>query len=421
MTGVEWAPTLPDGWGSARLQWLATIYAGGTPSKDNPEFWIDGTIPWLNSGSANDWEITAPSSWITADALASSSARWIPRDSVVMALAGQGRTKGTAARLAFQATCNQSMAAIVPGPHLDFRYLHHWLESNYDSIRNLAGGDSRDGLNLQHVGSIECPVPPLEEQLRIADFLDDQTARINRIIAGRGRQLTEATRLLDSTLDRAFRLDIPMDTPRRPLRALLDYFEDGDWIEAPYITDEGIRLIQTGNIGLGVYKEQGFKYIADETFSLLRCKDVLPGDLLISRLGSPVARACIAPDLGGRAVTAVDVVIARPNRDLVSSRYLVLFLSSPQHLSDSDILARGATMQRLSRSQVGSLRVPLPGLADQAAMAARIDEVWSDVDAYSHLLTRSIAVLQEFKRSLTRAAAVGEFDVSAASGRGVPQ
>ena len=68
-------------------------------------------------------------------------------------------------------------------------------------------------------------------------------------------------------------------------------FVDGDWIESPYITSDGIRLIQTGNIGIGEYREKGFRYISERTFAALRCTEFQPGDVLICRLGEPVARA----------------------------------------------------------------------------------------------------------------------------------
>ncbi|MCA1771075.1 MAG: hypothetical protein LC652_14425, partial [Halomonas sp.] len=84
-------------------------------------------------------------------------------------------------------------------------------------------------------------------------------------------------------------------------------FTDGDWVESPFITDEGVRLIQTGNIGVGEYREQGFRYIAENTFEKLKCTEFRPNDVLICRLADPVGRACLAPDLDGRMITSVDV------------------------------------------------------------------------------------------------------------------
>src|SRR5690242_4408534 len=92
---------------------------------------------------------------------------------------------------------------------------------------------------------------------------------------------------------------IPSDWDVRSLRDLAKdgkhTFVDGDWIETPYITDEGLRLIQTGNIGVGSYKEQGFRYISPQTFLELGCTEVHPNDVLICRLAEPVGRACLAP------------------------------------------------------------------------------------------------------------------------------
>ena len=103
-------------------------------------------------------------------------------------------------------------------------------------------------------------------------------------------------------------------------------FTDGDWVELPYITDSGIRLIQTGNIGIGSYREQGFRYIEESSFDELRCTEIDPGDVLICRLADPVGRACLAPKLGVRMITSVDVCILKPSEQF-SPPYIVHLLS----------------------------------------------------------------------------------------------
>jgi type I restriction enzyme S subunit len=112
----------------------------------------------------------------------SSSAKWIPKGSLVMALAGQGRTKGMVAQLGIDTTCNQSMAAIIPAERLAARYLYYWLEANYENIRNMAGGDLRDGLNLEMLGNIPCPIPEIKEQDEISNFLDKEINKIDSLI-----------------------------------------------------------------------------------------------------------------------------------------------------------------------------------------------------------------------------------------------
>ncbi len=173
-SGIEWLGEIPEHWQSTSLKWYANIYSGGTPSKKNPEYWKDGTIPWLNSGTVNQWDITTPSEYITQEALENSSAKWIPEKSILMALAGQGKTKGMVAQVHISCTCNQSMAVIVPNEKLHNRFLLYWLKRNYQNIRNLGGGDKRDGINLEMIGGIPIPLFSIEEQKEITEFIEKQ-------------------------------------------------------------------------------------------------------------------------------------------------------------------------------------------------------------------------------------------------------
>ncbi len=173
-SGIEWLGEVPEDWEVVKLKWISEIYAGGTPSTAIDEYWFNGTIPWLNSGSINQRRITEASKFITEEALKNSSTRWVPKNAILMALAGQGKTKGTVALLEFDATCNQSMAAIIPKKKKIYNeFLFYWLDSNYERIRGLAGNEQRDGLNLVIVGGIHCPLPKIHEQIEIAHFLRD--------------------------------------------------------------------------------------------------------------------------------------------------------------------------------------------------------------------------------------------------------
>jgi len=147
-SGVEWLGEIPERWTKVSMKWISNIYAGGTPDKTNLSYWEDGTIPWINSGEVNQFYITKPTTYITQEAYSNSSAKWIEVDSLVMALAGQGKTKGMVARLGIRTTCNQSMAAIKTVSKYESRLLLWWITANYQRIRNMTGGDLRDGLNL---------------------------------------------------------------------------------------------------------------------------------------------------------------------------------------------------------------------------------------------------------------------------------
>ncbi len=182
-------------------------------------------------------------------------------------------------------------------------------------------------------------------------------------------------------------------------RAGADSFTDGDWVELPYITDSGVRLIQTGNVGMGTYREQGFRYIDESSFDELRCTAIDPGDVLICRLADPVGRACLAPDLGVRMITSVDVCILKPS-ERFSAEYLVFLLSSKRYLDYVESLVRGGTRDRISRSMLGAIRMPSPPLDEQRAIAAFLDRETERIDALVAKKRQLIERLQEYRTAL---------------------
>lgn len=179
-SGIEWLGEIPEHWEVAKLKWFSNIFSGGTPSTNNESFWTNGTIPWLNSGTVNQKRITQASAYITDEALKNSSTKWVSKGSILMALAGQGKTKGMAAMLEFDATCNQSMAAIeIIETKAYNEFILIWLETNYLNIRSMGGGEKRDGINLQILGNIYCPLPSIKEQKEISKQVTILTSKID--------------------------------------------------------------------------------------------------------------------------------------------------------------------------------------------------------------------------------------------------
>ncbi len=176
-------------------------------------------------------------------------------------------------------------------------------------------------------------------------------------------------------------------------------FIDGDWIESKDISAEGIRYLTSGNIGEGYFKEQGQGFISDTTFAELNCTEVLAGDVLISRLNLPIGRACIAPKLESRIVTCVDNVIVRPNREF-DSKFIVYMLSSKGHFANMENLARGTTMQRVSRSKLSHVRFPFPPQNEQSAIATFLDRETAKIDTLIAKQEKLIELLKEKRQSV---------------------
>ena len=176
-------------------------------------------------------------------------------------------------------------------------------------------------------------------------------------------------------------------------------FIDGDWIESKDLSDDGIRYLTSGNVGDGYYKEQGQGYISEETFTALNCVEVIPGDVLISRLNLPIGRSCLVPDLGGRIVTCVDNVIVRPDTDF-DRRFFVYQLTSKSHFANMENLARGTTMPRISRSVLGRVRFAFPPLFEQTQIAAFLDRETEKIDGLVAEQRRLMALLKEKRQAV---------------------
>lgn len=168
-------------WERAKIGDVAKLMTGGTPSRSVDEFWSNGTIPWLVSGDIHKGLIRECDGRITELALKNSNARILPRDSVMIALNGQGKTRATVALLAGEGfTCNQSLVAITPvKERLDAGFLYYQMKGMYQEIRAINGDNQRGGLNMPLIRNLNILVPPIEVQREIVAELEAEQKLIN--------------------------------------------------------------------------------------------------------------------------------------------------------------------------------------------------------------------------------------------------
>ena len=176
-------------------------------------------------------------------------------------------------------------------------------------------------------------------------------------------------------------------------------FLDGDWIESDVIEESGIRYLTTGNVGVGCFKKQGSGYISSKTFKELHCLKVFPGDLIISRLNEPIGRACIVPSDEEFYVVAVDIAALRPNKDF-DKRFLMYVMNTEGYAENGNMIARGATMSRISRSQLGQFFIAYPRVSEQQAIANYLDKKCAKIDNIVSDLEKQIELLNKYKKSL---------------------
>ena len=168
---------------------------------------------------------------------------------------------------------------------------------------------------------------------------------------------------------------------------LCSVFADGDWIESKDQSEDGIRLIQTGNVGNAVYIDKGerARFISEDTFNRLNCTEVKPLDILVSRLPDPVGRACIIPDGLGKCITAVDCTIIRLS-DKLLPEFFVAYTLTHLYQSQVDAFVTGSTRKRISRKNLGQIKVPVPSVAQQHDFAAFVRQSHKSKYCLEHMI-----------------------------------
>ncbi|MBN7119171.1 restriction endonuclease subunit S [Ectopseudomonas oleovorans] len=186
-------------------EWAKTT-SGSTPSRNDKRYWSPAEIPWVKTGEVAFAPITHTEETISQQALSECSLTLLPPQSVLIAMIGQGKTRGQSAVLEIEATTNQNCFAILPNGTWDAEFLHHWLMASYDDLRNLSAsrGGSQSALNGALLNALQIPAPAIDEQRLIVNRLKAQLAEVDAIAQAAAMQLAEIERLPQKLLAQAF-------------------------------------------------------------------------------------------------------------------------------------------------------------------------------------------------------------------------
>lgn len=282
----------------------------------------------------------------------------------------------------------------------------HW----YQYLRHVSNSGARhDRMSITNDDFMLMPLPSPDpaEQQKIADCLGS----LDGWIAAAGRKLAALRDHKRGLLQQLF----PQPGQSQPqqrfpefrkagkwkqsrLAKLTDELRDGDWIESKDQSDEGIRIVQTGNIGQGVFipKSGNARFISEDTLRRLNCREVFPGDCLVSRLPDPIGRCCLVPEIGTRMVTAVDCAIIRFNVNRMLPYFFVSYSQTSSYLTEADALGSGSTRKRISRVNLSRITVPIPAIDEQQKIAACLTALDTQITAQASQLD----TLHQHKRGL---------------------
>ena len=217
-------PELPEGWVWATIDQIAQVGTGVTPLRSKSAYFSEGTVPWVTSGALNSQTVTSASELVTELALKECRLELYPVGALLVAMYGEGKTRGKCSELLISATVNQAIAAIVlePSAQPSKAYLKAFLLDSYERMRAQASGGVQPNLNLQIIKAIFLPLPPHSEQIQITKQLDIQFEQISQQQIAVERGLKQATAQRQNILRAAFAGQlVPQDPNDEPASVLL--------------------------------------------------------------------------------------------------------------------------------------------------------------------------------------------------------
>lgn len=207
------------------LSKIANIGTGATPKKSEPSYWNNGDIAWVTSGALNDLFVNAPSDLITAKAVKETNCKVFPIGTLLVAMYGEGKTRGKCSELKIPASTNQAIAAInLKSDFLSSKsYVKWFLVKNYNDIRIISSGGVQPNLNLAKVKSIELPFPSIEEQTQIVQEIEARLSVCDKLAETIQTSLQQAEALHQSILKKAFEGRLLTETELQTCKAQADW------------------------------------------------------------------------------------------------------------------------------------------------------------------------------------------------------
>ena len=220
-SGVEWFDQSPEHWKIGKLGYYAKITNGATPSRENMSYWTDGSIGWLNSSKVNDVYITEANQFITPLAVSKTSVQKVEPDDLVMAITGEGQTRGRVAICTIEATINQHLAAIsLTSSEISYKYLFHYLVSQYERIRyeSAGAGSTKGAITCGDIASFPVPVPSNKGQDEIVLYIEQKVSKFDILINLASEQVRLATERRTALISAAVtgKIDVRDWTPPAP-------------------------------------------------------------------------------------------------------------------------------------------------------------------------------------------------------------
>lgn len=434
-SGAEWLGETPKHWGVAALKYLVSMKSGGTPSKDNLDYW-DGDIPWASAKDLKVDYLSDTADHITQDAV-DAGASLVPAGSLLVVVRGMILAKiFPVVQATTPMAINQDLKALQPKPGIDSRYLSWLLRgAEKESMRRTdEAGHGTKALRMDIWSAMPLPVPPVDEQCVIATFLDRETAKLNELMAEQEKLIALLKEKRQAVIAHAVTKGLDPIVPMKDSgvewlgevpthwtvislgRATQEKCDGpfGSGLKSEHYKESGVRVIRLQNIRQDGFDGSDEAFIDAEYYqSALAGRDVVAGDVLIAGLGderNTVGRACVAPDDIAPAMVKADCFRFRLFTEIAVPAFVARQLSVSSS-ADAGAFATGTTRSRIPLTVMATRKVSLPPAKEQQEIVSWIEQEMVKLDALCAECEQAIELLKERRTALISAAVTGQIDV----------
>ena len=385
-------------WPAVELQEFCRTGSGTTPSRKKPELY-EGNIPWVKSGELRENEILGTEEHVSEEALKSTSLKMVPAGALLVAM--YGATVGRVGLLGIEATTNQAVCHVVPDPEkADRRYMFHLLQARAAELVSKGVGGAQPNISQGTIKQLKIPLPPLEEQRRIAGILDQADA-LRRL---RIRAIDKLNTLGQAIFHEMF--GDPFDKARSnqtvALEELTSRITYG--FTSPMSHHEtGIPIVTAKNVRDGFVDYSTCKFAVQEEFDALTAKSKPEkGDLLITKDGT-IGRYSVFSDDFPICINQ-SVALVKPQKEKVVPEFLAAYIGSQGVQSRFQGMKKGNALPHLQITELAKFPVFSPTMDDQALLKSRLVEVEAKRDRF----LSALKVADELFASLQHRAFHGE-------------
>ncbi|MBL4583621.1 MAG: restriction endonuclease subunit S [Pseudomonadales bacterium] len=400
---------VPDGWGFKQISEIATVTSGGTPSRKKTEYW-GGQVPWIRTTEVQNCllYIEDVQEYISEEGLKNSSAKLFPKSTILLAMIGQGKTRGQVAMLKFQSTTNQNCAAIIFNVDQEPEFYFNFLLSQYQNIRNFSNSAGQSNLSGTLVKSIKVPIPPLTEQKKIAKILS---------IWDRAIDLTE--KLISNSQQQKKSLMQQLLTGKKRLTGFSGEWGDHYLIDVANVivssvdkktveSEIPVELCNYTDVYYNIRITRALQFMkATAKQSEIDKYTLKMGDVIITKdsetPGDIAVPAIVSENLNG-VVCGYHLAIVRPNQVLANGAYLNYLFSTPITRYYFFTLATGATRFGLSIGGIKKAHFNLPPIGEQEKIASVLFVADKEIET----LQQKLKFLKQEKKALMQQLLTGK-------------